>query len=150
MVNNFLKNNLAILFGNVFFKIGGYIYKFLMVYLLNNYAYGILTIIGDAHLETFKTKENICKTKFELIESLPDDGACVLNLDDPYQVSYVKNSLKSKAKILWIGVDNKEALYMKDFDEIVSYIKSNAKANDIVLTLGAGTVTNIGPEIIKP
>ncbi len=44
----------------------------------------------------------------------------------------------------------KEALYMKDFDEIVSYIKSNAKANDIVLTLGAGTVTNIGPEIIKP
>ena len=73
--------------------------------------YGILTIIGDAHLETFKTKENICKTKFELIESLPDDGACVLNLDDPYQVSYVKNSLKSKAKILWIGVDNKEALY---------------------------------------
>ena len=40
------KNNLAILFGNVFFKIGGYIYKFLMVYLLNNYAYGILTIIS--------------------------------------------------------------------------------------------------------
>lgn len=73
--------------------------------------YGILTIIGDAHLETFKTKENICKTKFELIESLPDDGACVLNLDDPYQVSYVKNSLKSKAKILWIGIDNKSALY---------------------------------------
>lgn len=73
--------------------------------------YGILTIIGDAHLETFKTKKNICKTKFELIESLPDDGACVLNLDDPYQVSYVKNYLKSKAKILWIGVDNKEALY---------------------------------------
>ena len=45
---------------------------------------------------------------------------------------------------------NKEALYMKDFDEIVSYIRANAKANDLVLTLGAGTVTNIGPEIIKP
>ena len=44
---------------------------------------------------------------------------------------------------------NKEALYMKDFDEIVSYIRANAKANDLVLTLGAGTVTNIGPEIIK-
>ena len=44
----------------------------------------------------------------------------------------------------------KEAIYIKNFDEIVSYIKSNAKANDLVLTLGAGTVTNIGPEIIKP
>ena len=38
---------------------------------------------------------------------------------------------------------------MKDFDEIVSYIRANAKANDLVLTLGAGTVTNIGPEILK-
>lgn len=44
----------------------------------------------------------------------------------------------------------KEAIYIKNFDDIVSYIKSNAKANDLVLTLGAGTVTKIGPEIIKP
>ena len=44
----------------------------------------------------------------------------------------------------------KEAIYMKNFDDIVSYIKSNAKSNDLVLTLGAGTVTQIGPEIIKP
>ena len=44
----------------------------------------------------------------------------------------------------------KAALYMKDFNEIVSHIKSNAKANDLVLTLGAGTVTEIGPMIIKP
>ena len=38
--------SIGFLFGIVFFKIGGYIYKFLMVYLLNNYAYGILTIIS--------------------------------------------------------------------------------------------------------
>lgn len=44
----------------------------------------------------------------------------------------------------------KNALYMKDFDEIVSHIKTNAKANDLLLTLGAGTVTEIGPMIIKP
>ncbi len=71
--------------------------------------YGILTIIGDAHLETFKSKDNICSSKFELIESLPEDGACVLNLDDEYQVNYVKNELKSKVKIIWIGIDKKEA-----------------------------------------
>ncbi|SEK23994.1 stage V sporulation protein B [Methanobrevibacter gottschalkii] len=46
MVNNFLKNNLAILFGNVFFRIGGYICKFLMVYLLDNISYGILTVVS--------------------------------------------------------------------------------------------------------
>ena len=50
--------------------------------------YGILTTIGTAHLETFGSEENIQKTKFELIESLPSDGACVLNGDDKKQLSY--------------------------------------------------------------
>jgi len=76
--------------------------------------YAILTTIGEAHLETFKTRENICRAKFELIESLPRDGACVLNLDDPYQVAYVKNELKNNVKIIWIGVDNPES----DFNAI--------------------------------
>ena len=44
----------------------------------------------------------------------------------------------------------KDAIYIKSFDDIVSHIKANAKSNDLVLTLGAGTVTKIGPEIIKP
>ena len=73
--------------------------------------YGILTTIGEAHLETFKTKENICQAKFELIESLKPNGVAVLNLDDSYQVNYVENNLKNKVKILWIGVDNKEAMF---------------------------------------
>ena len=30
--------------------------------------YGIITTIGTAHLETFGSRENICKGKFELIE----------------------------------------------------------------------------------
>ena len=81
--------------------------------------YGILTVIGEAHLETFKSKENICRAKFELIESLDPTGACVLNLDDSYQVNYVKNELKNKVKIIWIGIDNPES----DFNAI--NIKSN-------------------------
>lgn len=68
--------------------------------------YGILTIIGDAHLETFGSRENICKTKFELIESLPSDGVAILNKDDPYQVNY---KLKNNVPIIWIGVENHDA-----------------------------------------
>ena len=67
--------------------------------------YGILTRIGLAHLETFGSAENIMKTKFELIESLPDDGIAVLNGDDPKQLSY---PIKSKCKKVWIGIDNKD------------------------------------------
>ena len=64
--------------------------------------YGILTRIGTAHLESFGSEENIQKTKFELIESLPSDGIGVLNKDDPKQVSY---NLKNNCKILWVGID---------------------------------------------
>ena len=42
----------------------------------------------------------------------------------------------------------KQALYMSNFDEIAKYIRDRVMPNDIVLTIGAGTVTNIGPRII--
>ena len=42
----------------------------------------------------------------------------------------------------------KRAIYMSDFDEIAKYIRDRVMPNDIVLTIGAGTVTNIGPKII--
>lgn len=43
----------------------------------------------------------------------------------------------------------KKALYMTDFNEIAKYIRDRVMPNDIVLTIGAGTVTNIGPMIIS-
>ncbi len=68
--------------------------------------YAILTTIGLMHLETFKTEENIQKTKFELIESLPSDGIGILNMDDEKQVSY---HLKNECTIKWISTKNKDA-----------------------------------------
>ena len=43
---------------------------------------GILTAVGPQHLERFKRIENIAKTKYELIESLPPDGLAVFNCDN--------------------------------------------------------------------
>ena len=67
--------------------------------------YGIITRIGTAHLETFGSQENIQKGKFELIESLPQDGFGVLNKDDELQVSY---KLRNKINIIWIGIDEED------------------------------------------
>lgn len=71
--------------------------------------YGIVTSIGLAHLETFGSEENILRTKFELIESLPSDGIGVLNIDDHKQCSY---RIKNNCKVVWIGIDNKDADYL--------------------------------------
>ena len=43
---------------------------------------GILTAVGPQHLERFKSIENIAKTKYELIESLPPGGLAVFNCDN--------------------------------------------------------------------
>ena len=43
---------------------------------------GILTAVGPQHLERFKSIENIAKTKYELIESLPPGGLGVFNCDN--------------------------------------------------------------------
>lgn len=43
----------------------------------------------------------------------------------------------------------KTAIYLSDFDDIVSYIKKRACPKDIVLTLGAGTVTDISKKILE-
>ena len=67
--------------------------------------YGILTRIGEAHLESFGSLENTTKTKFELIESLPNDGCGVLNYDDERQRNY---KLKNNCHILTIGIDSKD------------------------------------------
>ena len=42
----------------------------------------------------------------------------------------------------------KDAIYISSLEDCANYLKSNVKKNDIVLTLGAGTVTNIGPMIV--
>ena len=39
---------------------------------------GIITVIGEVHLELLKTRENIAKTKGELLENLPQDGLGII------------------------------------------------------------------------
>lgn len=43
---------------------------------------GVLTSIGPAHLERFGSMDAIRAAKYELIESLPEDGVAVMNVGD--------------------------------------------------------------------
>ena len=43
---------------------------------------GILTSVGPQHLDTFRTVERVAKTKYELIDALPEDGLAVFADDD--------------------------------------------------------------------
>lgn len=43
---------------------------------------GILTAIGPQHLDTFKSLDNVRKTKMELVDSLPENGLAFVNWED--------------------------------------------------------------------
>ena len=58
----------------------------------------------------------------------------------------IVSSKDLKDKIEELG---KKAKYLSDFEKIVEFVKENAKKDDIVITLGAGTVTNIGPMLVE-
>lgn len=44
--------------------------------------HGIITALGEQHLESFGSKENIIKTKYELADALPEDGRLYVNFDN--------------------------------------------------------------------
>lgn len=73
------------------------------VSLLTNPKIGIITSIGPCHLETFKSIENIMRTKYELIERLPSNGIAIFNYDNEYVKKLADKTFKEK--ILY-GIDN--------------------------------------------
>jgi len=44
---------------------------------------------------------------------------------------------------------NKNIHYIPDFNEVVDFLKTNVADNDLIITLGAGTVTKIGPMLLE-
>jgi len=72
---------------------------------------GVITSIGEQHLESFGSIENIITTKFELADAVPDDGKVFLNIDNKYIEQNMKNIKglkegKEGKKIVTYGVDS--------------------------------------------
>jgi len=67
--------------------------------------HGMITAIGEQHLETFKTIETIIDTKFELADALPADGMIFLNTDNEYIAARETNNGKRFSYGLKGGAD---------------------------------------------
>ena len=48
-----------------------------------------------------------------------------------------------------ISSTSNNAIYIKDFENIESYLVENAKENDLVFTIGAGNVYKIGEDLLR-
>ncbi|KMS72199.1 UDP-N-acetylmuramoyl-tripeptide--D-alanyl-D-alanine ligase [Streptomyces viridochromogenes] len=61
---------------------------------------GLVLNVGTAHIGEFGGREQIAQAKGELVESLPEDGAAVLNADDPLVRAMAS---RTKAKVILFG-----------------------------------------------
>lgn len=102
---------------------------------------GILTGINEQHLATFGSLDNIIKTKYELIESLPQDGLAVFNGSNKHCLDlFERTSLPKRItkRDIWaeeIKVE-KEFIYFK--------VKTNDASIDFKINLlGSYWIENI-------
>ncbi|BBC96551.1 MULTISPECIES: UDP-N-acetylmuramoyl-tripeptide--D-alanyl-D-alanine ligase [Streptomyces] len=61
---------------------------------------GVVLNVGTAHIGEFGGREQIAQAKGEIIEGLPEDGAAVLNADDPLVRAMAP---RTKAKVILFG-----------------------------------------------
>lgn len=87
--------------------------------------YAIITGISPQHLLTFKSLDNIKRTKFELVESLSQNGVCVFNGFDQEVCDMYS----------WANVD-KKYLVGKDKDISAKDIQFDQDGTKFVLVLG--------------
>ncbi len=84
----------------------------------------IITAVGEQHLESFKTIENVQRTKFELADSLPSNGFLVINNDFPY----IANRHVDNVKVSRYAVND-----VDDADYIVSDIQYGVNGSEFTL-----------------
>ena len=78
---------------------------------------GIITGIGFQHLALFGSQQAIIDTKFELAQSLPEDGVLILNWDNEFIKLKIKSE-KLNVKIKSYSVkDSKTDLFASQIDE---------------------------------
>ena len=92
-------------------------------------TYGLLTSVGPQHLETFGSIENVAKTKYELIDCLPEGGKAFL----PDDGGICKGLYDKTEKEKYLFAIDGEGLYMKAND-----ITLNEQGSSFVLCCAGG------------
>ena len=130
IINNELESDREVFIAELGAKVPGEIHE---VAQLVQPDIGIITAIGPTHMHLFKTIENIQKTKYELIEDLPEDGIAIFNYDNDYVKPLAD---KTKKKTYRYGT--------KDFDKLDVYadeIEVNEEGSKFMLHIkGVGEI----------
>ncbi|MDR1034077.1 MAG: UDP-N-acetylmuramoyl-tripeptide--D-alanyl-D-alanine ligase [Bifidobacteriaceae bacterium] len=93
-------------------------------------THGILTAIGNQHLETFLSQENITRTKFELADAVKQRGMLFANTDN-----YIINDNLPAQPTVTYGTHDTATVHAHD-------IITSTNGTDFSLTCDASSLTN--------
>ena len=74
---------------------------------------GIVTNVGETHMELLGSIENIAKAKSEMVEAIPAGGTVVLNADNPY-VAAMRSQAKEGVRVLTFGIEKEADVRAKE------------------------------------
>ena len=93
--------------------------------------FGIITNIGEAHIENFKNLRGIADAKGEIIQNIEKGGTIILNRDDEYFTYLEKKAKKNNLKIVTFGINKKSNVQLvsksKNRDQELLTIKIKEK-----------------------
>jgi UDP-N-acetylmuramoyl-tripeptide--D-alanyl-D-alanine ligase len=100
---------------------------------------GVVLNVGTAHLGEFGTREDIARTKGELVEALPADGLAVLG-DDPVVAAMAS---RTRARVVLVGKDLRADEVTLDEQARASF-RMVTPAGDATVRLGLHGVHHVG------
>ena len=78
---------------------------------------GIITNVGEAHLENFKNVKGIAKAKSEIIESIKRGGKIILNRDDKFFNFLYQKAKSFNLEIITFGKHRESNILLKKINE---------------------------------
>lgn len=89
---------------------------------------GIVTNVGETHIELLGSIENIAKAKAELVEAIPAGGTVILNNDNPYTAA-MKDKAAEGVRVITFGIE-------KDADIKAENLVSNEHSTSFDCRIG--------------
>ncbi|ALV36239.1 UDP-N-acetylmuramoyl-tripeptide--D-alanyl-D-alanine ligase [Streptomyces sp. CdTB01] len=98
---------------------------------------GLVLNVGSAHIGEFGGREQIAQAKGELVEALPEDGAAILNADDPFVRAMAS---RTKARVVFFGESDEadvraENVRLTDTGQPAFRLHTPSGASDVTMRL---------------
>ena len=84
---------------------------------------GVITNIGEAHIENFKNLRGIANAKSEIIENIENGGTIILNRDDKFFKYLFRKSKRNNLKVITFGKNKKSNICLQKVIKKNNFLK---------------------------